>query len=156
MDSIPHGQSLPPIMPEPPAKAIHLCAVTIGPRACQDALDACRFFVGSADVGAIGDKLAILVEELVMNLVDHAGLPPEDRIDLRFFAHDDGVRLVIEDGGRPFDPRDAAAPHDPDRIGGAGLHMLARWARIEAYDRIGQRNRLRLLVPVVAATPPPR
>lgn len=143
-------------MPEPPAKAIHLCSVAAGPRACAEALDACRFFAGSAAIGPIADRLAILVEELVMNLIDHAALPAGDRIDLRFSAHDDGVRLLIEDGGTPFDPRGSAAPHDPDRVGGAGLHMLARWARVERYESIGARNRLMLLVPAVAGGAGPR
>jgi anti-sigma regulatory factor (Ser/Thr protein kinase) len=93
-----------------------------------------------------GDVLAIIVEELVCNLVDYGGRPGEE-IELALVCVPEGVRLRLSDGCAPFDPRVATrADLPPDRGGGAGLAMVRAWSTVEAYERVGARNTLRLLI----------
>lgn len=89
-------------------------------------------------------RLAIVVEELVCNVMDYAALPADAVIGLRFERVPAGVTLTIADPGPPFDLREAPPPGDlpPERGGGAGLAMVRAWARIERYTRIDGINLL--------------
>jgi serine/threonine-protein kinase RsbW len=71
------------------------------------------------------DRLAVLIEELLANLIEHAHAP---LIVLRGRREDGHVLLVVEDGGAAFDPRsaDPGAPI-PERGGGAGLALVRAW-----------------------------
>lgn len=94
-------------------------------------------------------RLAIIVEELVMNLVEHADRPDDNYISLTLEREFVGVRVVIEDDCAPFDPR-AFAPQGelpPDRGGGAGIRLVMAWSRALDYRRVAGRNRLTLIVP---------
>ena len=88
-------------------------------------------------------KLAIIVEELVTNIVEHgdaAGRP----ITLELAAALHEVRLTLTDEGTFFDPRGFKAPEFTARGGGAGIALVLAWARITGYRRIGSRNQLEL------------
>ena len=92
---------------------------------------------------ATADRLAIVVEEWVANVVEH-GRPPEGSlIGLRLQKDGERVRMTFTDAGVAFDPR-AAEDQGPNlqRGGGAGLALIRSWAEIEAYRRRGGRNRL--------------
>ena len=120
----------------------------LGPNAVSEGLAAARTFVAAERLGDGGDVLAIIVEELLFNLIDHGDAPPGDRIALSLRRVAEGIRLVLESGGTPFDPREAQADRPvPDRGGGAGLALVRAWARIEASESVNGRNRLRLLIP---------
>ncbi|CAN5121812.1 hypothetical protein BH10PSE13_BH10PSE13_15000 [soil metagenome] len=107
-----------------------------------------RAFAGDHDMAANGAaRLAILVEELVMNLFDHAGVVAGDRVELGLLREEAGVRLVLVDPGAPFDPRESPDDGDakiPDRGGGAGLALVRAWAEIVEYRSAGGVNRLEL------------
>lgn len=120
--------------------------------------DAVRAGVGAvdgfcADAGLDGGdaaRLAIIVEELVANIVEHGGGGATAAIELSLKRAGGGpVELVMSDDGVAFDPREA--PGDaaiPDRGGGAGLNLVRAWASILDYRREGGRNRIELSIPV--------
>lgn len=90
-------------------------------------------------------RLAILVEELVTNAVEHGGVEGDQRIDLTLAIEAEGMLLVLTDPGRAYDPRLHDASDDiPERGGGAGLDLVRQWADILAYRQEGNRNELRL------------
>lgn len=92
-------------------------------------------------------RLAIVVEELVANLIDH-GDAAGTIIDLTLARMADGLRLTLDDRGRVFDPRLAEPPTAiPPRGGGAGLALVAAFARSIYYQRENGFNRLELLIP---------
>lgn len=125
-------------------------SVLAGPEAVAKALAALREFLVIAPCGTdVGARLAIVVEELLLNIVEH-GLPPiGDPIHLTFTRMPRGIRLAIIDGGAYFDPRSAEVPGDlpPERGGGAGIALIRTWADILSYERRDGRNRLLVELP---------
>nr|WP_232307140.1 ATP-binding protein [Sphingomonas sp. Y57] len=114
-------------------------------------VDAVHGFCAEAGLdGSDVARLAIIVEELVTNLIEHGGAGAAEAIELSLAWRDEGaVALVLSDGGGAFDPREA--PHDvaiPDRGGGAGLNLVRAWASILDYRSEGGRNRMELSIPV--------
>lgn len=120
-------------------------SVPVGPRAAALAIAAAREFLneGPCD-GDMQARLAIIVEELVLNIIEHGCPPADDVIAISFLRADRNIRLAIEDGGAFFDPRDAGPRMEfpPDRGGGAGLALVLAWADILLCERRDGRNRL--------------
>jgi serine/threonine-protein kinase RsbW len=113
------------------------------------ALAAARGFAEAAGLAPNpARRLAIVVEELVANLVDHAGLNADDRIDLALALLAGGVTLVLGDPAAPFDPRTAPLPADmpPADGGGAGLALVRAFAGGIDYRSSGGRNRLEVRI----------
>lgn len=122
-------------------------SVPAGPRAAAAALAAAREFLdGSGCDADMRAHLAIIVEELVLNIVEHGMAPDGDVIEIGFASSERGVRLTIVDGGAHFDPRSAPQPGErpPERGGGAGLALVHAWADILSYERRDGRNHLLL------------
>ena len=107
---------------------------------------------GECEVG--GDtpfKLALVLEEAVANVVNHAfaGVPAPHRIAVELAIDGDRVTAEIIDNGHAFDP--SAAP-EPDRttplesrdVGGLGIHLIRRMMDRVEYRRADGENRLRL------------
>lgn len=96
-----------------------------------------------------GDRLALIVEEWLSNVVEHGGAAPGARIVMRFQRGREILRLTVSDAGRPFDPR-AAEFKGPNlqRGGGAGIALIQAWCQIADYRRIRGRNRLVFEVPL--------
>lgn len=92
-------------------------------------------------------RLAVVTEELVSNLIDHAAMPAGAMIELALVIIDDRVHLRLVDRAAPFDPRGATVAPIPDRGGGAGLALVRAWARIDSYTRDGDANVTRLSLP---------
>ena len=121
-------------------------SIIVGAEAAAEAIACANAFAVesflSADATA---RLAIIVEELVLNLVDH-GHCPGKLIGLELRHSENTVTLVLTDLGEPFDLRSAPEPGDlpPERGGGAGLAMIRAWATIDDYGREGDHNRLAL------------
>lgn len=88
-------------------------------------------------------RLAIIVEELVFNLVEHGGVGEQGVIEL-VLTHQDGViSIALSDTGMAFDLRDARSGEAiPERGGGAGIDLVRAWADIVDYGSQGGRNRL--------------
>ena len=113
--------------------------------AIGEALAAARRFCDAAGLAPDpARRLAIIVEELVANLRDHAALGADDMIELALASDAGVVTLVMTDPAPPFDPRHAPAPADlpPERGGGAGLALVRAFAASIDYGRNGERNRL--------------
>lgn len=122
-------------------------SVPAGPRAAALALAAVREFLGQSPCGGdIQARLAIIVEELVLNIIEHGRPPAGDPIDIALMRTGSGVRLAIADGGAFFDPRAANSPGElpPERGGGAGLALVTAWAEILSCERRDGRNHLML------------
>ena len=88
-------------------------------------------------------------EEVVSNVIRYGGAREPIRVTLE--TVDGAVTLTIEDDGKAFDPTSAPLPEIPDspaeaRVGGFGLHMVRRAVEAMAYERDGDRNRLRLRI----------
>ena len=100
---------------------------------------------------AVSFKVGLVLEELVLNLIDHAVGPATDRIDVRIDLEPGRVVLVLEDDGAPFDPRSAPAfdntrPLEERGPRGMGIHLVRSLAEEIAYERVGSRNRLRVVI----------
>lgn len=121
-----------------------------GANCVTDAADAMRAFaVENRIAGRDLSRLCVIVEELFANLTEHGGVRPEDFVDLALSSDSNGVRLVIVDSGRPFDPRLArSGKRRPDRGGGAGIDIVRSWATHIDYRSFAGRNRLALLIPL--------
>jgi serine/threonine-protein kinase RsbW len=122
--------------------------IALGPNAVSDGLAAARSFALAERLGAAEDVLALIVEELLCNLIDHGDAPAGDPIGMRLARTAEGIDLELISGGTPFDPRQAAHGPVPARGGGAGLALVRAWSRILSSDHIGDRNHLRLLIPI--------
>ena len=112
---------------------------------CRSALAACHDLALPPPDAA---RLSVVVEELVANLFDHAGLGQSDMIELSLSRTRHGVEVGIADSGAPFDPRSACPSNTPSRGSGAGLDIVRRWAEVRSYVPGPPLNRLHLWVPV--------
>ena len=93
-------------------------------------------------------RLAIIVEELVANLIDHGGAPGTS-ITLRLSRRSREIGLTLIDRGAFFDLRTAQhAAEPPERGGGAGIALVLAWARVDDYTRAGTLNWLDLTIPL--------
>jgi serine/threonine-protein kinase RsbW len=109
-----------------------------------------------ADAEALGDeatdKLAIVVEEWLINVVEHGQAAPGSRMALRLERVDGAVRLTFSDAGQAFDPREAVFEGpNMERGGGAGLALIQAWSRIADYRRRAGRNRVVLEMPLAGS-----
>jgi len=109
---------------------------------------AALFAVDAALNDEASEKLAIVVEEWLLNVVEHGGAAEGSRIGLRLRRLDGLVRITFTDSGQAFDPRpiEFEGPNE-ERGGGAGLALIKAWTRIAAYARRSGRNCLVLELP---------
>lgn len=131
--------------PDPAAVLVRLPCDRHGVRR---GLAAAAAFASDAEIGdEAADKLAIIVEEWLVNVVEHGGGP--GRIAMRLERQAGGVRMMFSDTGQAFDPR-AVVFEGPnaERGGGAGLALIKAWSRITGYTRRKGRNRVLLEMPV--------
>ncbi|MCC7275921.1 MAG: ATP-binding protein [Alphaproteobacteria bacterium] len=94
-------------------------------------------------------ELCLCLDELLNNVIDHAGLGDETTIELNYRLGSDGVAAEIVDPGPPFDPLarppvDIDAPLDARVPGGLGIHFVRTLMDEVAYERRGSHNRLRI------------
>jgi len=121
-----------------------------GSEAINKALSEVRAFGEAQQLSE--DELArfcIIIEELIANLYDHGGLTEEDKVGLSLSREPDGIRIIIADPGKPFDPRSAAPRRErPERGGGAGIDIIRAWAQVVDYAVNRDGNRLELKLPI--------
>lgn len=115
-------------------------------QAVRAALRATKGYVEQAALGGeTADKLCIIVEELVVNIVEHGAPPAGSEIALDLATAAGAVILTLSDAGSPFDPREqAAAEVIPERGGAAGLPLVRSWASELDYERRDGRNIVRV------------
>jgi serine/threonine-protein kinase RsbW len=116
----------------------------------RPALVAVHEFAGRIALdAAMTRRLAIVAEELLVNLLEHSGESVDGgelNASLRIDDAAEGLTLTLEDDGIPFDPRDSGAVDMPnlDRGGGVGLALVKAFAQIESYGTSDGVNRLAL------------
>ena len=111
-----------------------LAAVGDAQAALRDFLDA----RGAAT--ALIFRAELVLEEMVANVARHAQLPPEARVTVVAEMVEQGLRLVTEDTGPAFDPRNVAEPAVPKSLeeaapGGLGIKLIRSMARTMDYER---------------------
>lgn len=87
------------------------------------------------------NRLDVIFEELVANTVRHGFEPQSDQsIHIRAHVRTDGLELVFEDDGTPFNLLEAPSPEplktlDAARIGGLGLPLVIKLSSSLSYER---------------------
>ena len=120
-----------------------------GTTAVHDATAAAREYAESGGVIAEDvSRLAIVIEELVTNLYEHAEAGPDDEVAIELSLSEVDLRLVLTDSRRPFDPGSADNGDLPERGGGAGLKLVRAWASRIRYESENGFNRLVVHLPV--------
>jgi anti-sigma regulatory factor (Ser/Thr protein kinase) len=110
-----------------------------------------RFCAEQGLAKAVVFKVRVVLEELVLNWIDHATGSATDRLDLRIDVEPGRVTLVLEDDANPFDPRsvpafDKAKPLEERAPRGMGIQLVRSMTEEMEYHRVGSRNRLRVVV----------
>jgi anti-sigma regulatory factor (Ser/Thr protein kinase) len=105
---------------------------------------------------AITNDVSVALDEVLSNVIAYGyEQDAEDQISVKL-CYDRGELMVeVEDGGRAFDPLqapppDLIAPLHERKVGGLGIHLIRSLMDHVTYDRIGGKNRLRM----VKKTPP--
>ena len=127
---------------------IYPAEMTALPRIMSEVLDAAQ------QSGWHGDNLGhleLVLEEGVVNIINHAYQENSGEVVVSLIAVEGGVMLRLEDAGIPFDPAsisvsdlDAAAEERP--IGGLGIHLMKSIADSIEYRRQNDRNTLDILL----------
>lgn len=122
------------------------------PATARAVLEAWSFSQAAGLPGDVADQLAIVVEELVANVIEHGGAPEDGLIRLRLTRGATAVRIELSDPGTPFDLRTAEF-HEPnaERGGGAGLALVKAWTTVDSWRFHDGRNELVLRLPCPAA-----
>ena len=96
-------------------------------------------------------KVRMIVEEMILNQIDHASGSTTDRLDLQIDVEPNRVVIVLVDDAEPFDPRcmpafDKTTPLEQRRSRGMGLQLVRSMSQSLDYERIDSRNRLRVAI----------
>jgi anti-sigma regulatory factor (Ser/Thr protein kinase) len=100
---------------------------------------------------AVHARVRVVLEELILNQIDHATGALTDRIDLRIDIEPRRVLIVVEDDADPFDPHSAPAfdktrPLEQRGPRGMGLQLVRSMTEAMDYERVGSRNRLQVAI----------
>ncbi|MCB1589163.1 MAG: ATP-binding protein [Xanthomonadales bacterium] len=97
------------------------------------------------------DDLVLVLEELLVNLLNHSGRR-ESALECRLslIADDHTIWCEWIDNGLSFDPFEAPLA-EPSADGGVGLPLVRHFARDCSYDRRGDFNHLSFTVPLSTA-----
>ncbi|MCY2955636.1 MAG: ATP-binding protein [Planctomycetota bacterium] len=85
--------------------------------------------------------LRLSLEELLLNVCHHSGLPSNAVVDVALVLRDGVLRLTITDSGPSFDPLALAAPDldlpiEQRQIGGLGIHFVRSTSARCAWQRL--------------------
>jgi serine/threonine-protein kinase RsbW len=132
-----------------PESTIEVAADSDGIVALADWAEARAAAFGLDADARMGVRLC--VEEAATNVVVHGldGSRGQSRIALVCAPEPGGLRFVLIDDGKPFDPTSApdlgyAADLESAAIGGRGIRLMRKFARTMRYARTEGRNRLTL------------
>jgi serine/threonine-protein kinase RsbW len=114
--------------------------------ACVTELLAARARSASESTATDTDDIVLAVQELCMNIVDHAYEGRSDgRISLDFTVADDSFTAEFSDDGVPFDPSMVTAPDlEAGQVRGYGLFMMMELLDDVTYTSSDGRNHWRL------------
>jgi len=121
-----------------------------GPAAVHDAVVAACAFAKCAGVDdANAARLAIVVEELAINLYDHGNLSSDDAFECELSSNGTDLRFVLRAPGPEFDPWLPVSQREPKSTGaGAGLKLVKAWSSGFEHDYTDGQNRLALTMPI--------
>jgi serine/threonine-protein kinase RsbW len=96
----------------------------------------------------ISARLAIIVEELVANIVEHGKPAADQPVSLELERAGPSISVLLSDSGIAFDPSTPVTSRDapPERGGGAGLALVQSWTQAMTYQRTNGRNILKLVM----------
>lgn len=112
-------------------------------------LDAMREFVGQAarDSGMDEDEVyqvILAVDEACSNIIQHAYCETvEGNIEITCNITPEGLKVILRDHGKPFDPSKIPAPNlCPDvkkrPVGGMGLHIMRNLMDEIVFESLGE------------------
>jgi anti-sigma regulatory factor (Ser/Thr protein kinase) len=118
--------------------------LAVGARTVARAIAFTRAFARAAALPLeSADRLVVIVEEWVANIVEHGRAPAGSLVVLRLERVGGRVRLGFSDAGVAFDLRSAEdTGPNLERGGGAGIALIRSWSEVESYERRAGRNRL--------------
>ena len=92
------------------------------------------------------NRLEVVFEELVSNIVRHGGGSADVAIVIEAELRDNEIRLAVEDDGPAFNPFDRPEPAPYTDLataqpGGLGIPLVRRLTRFAEYARIGTADR---------------
>ena len=96
--------------------------------------------------GAQADQLALAVDEAATNVLEHAYHGASNRrVELRFDARADELRVEVVDDGEAVDPRsvpqvDLRRYASERRTGGLGMHLMGRIMDTVTFRRTARGN----------------
>ena len=98
--------------------------------------------------------LRLCLEEAAANVVMHGDANEGDVgfVALGVVPGPDALEVTVEDRCGAFDPLTVPAPDRPAsledaKVGGLGIHLMRQYAQAIRYDRVGEVNRLTLVIP---------
>ena len=94
-------------------------------------------------------SLRLALEELLLNVLHHNSLHPEDEIAVSISWTEQELTLEISDPGTTFDPNlaptpDLESPLEDRPIGGLGIHLVRKTSDEFSFKRSGDRNVVRV------------
>ncbi len=96
-------------------------------------------------------QVDLVLEELVLNVVNHGSLGGEGEINIELVSDPEAVVIQIIDDGRPFDPLTDAPEPDTESgiedraVGGLGIHLVRTMMDDVTYRREENKNHMRLV-----------
>lgn len=96
-------------------------------------------------------QVDLVLEELVLNVVNHGSRGGEGEINIELVSDPEAVIIQIIDDGRPFDPLTDAPEPDTESgiedraVGGLGIHLVRTMMDDVAYRREENKNHMRLV-----------
>jgi len=124
------------------------------PRELELLLPALSAFLAQHDVEAtVTYVVELTAEELLLNVMKHAYHGDATRVvglHIELISSSEAT-LEVDDDGEPFDPRQLPGPDFDDilhgeRVGGLGVHLVRSLAASLDYERIDNRNHVRVRV----------
>jgi serine/threonine-protein kinase RsbW len=124
--------------------------------ACSESLSALMDFIArqSSVLGVSRDnslRLQLIAEELFTNSFRHGhAVEAAHPVTLRIEPAGDSIELTYEDGGHAWDPllhldpSTLQLPLEQRPVGGLGTFLVAGFAERLQYERVQERNRLRV------------
>jgi anti-sigma regulatory factor (Ser/Thr protein kinase) len=93
-------------------------------------------------------RLRLAVDEFATNSIihGHAGATVPGTLEVTTLVDEQSLKVIIEDSGVPFDPRQVAPPSDMHlplekrQIGGLGIYLALKGVDDFRYERIRDRN----------------
>ena len=96
-------------------------------------------------------QVDLVLEELVLNVVNHGSGGREGEIKIDLVSDEEAVTIQIIDDGRPFDPLTDAPEPDTESsiedraVGGLGIHLVRTMMDEVSYRREENKNHMRLV-----------